>query len=143
LNSINSKPFIFEHTVQRNELDFLGHVNNKTYLAWMEMVAWKHAQSVGISHDMQTQLNRILAVYENRMQYHAGCYLNDELAIKTWVEPRQGCCKRPRHFEITRKNDQKVVFSATVIYVCISLDNHKPHPVPNEFIEPYFSDTRD
>ena len=58
-------PFIYEHTVVENELDFLGHVNNKTYLNWMEQVAWAHAKSVGITHEKQRELNRIMAVYEN------------------------------------------------------------------------------
>ncbi len=130
-------PFIFKHTVTADDLDFLGHVNNKSYLAWMEQVAWEHAKSVGISHEMQRKLNRIMAVYENHMHYLASCYEGDELLIGTWIGEREGCCKRKRFFQIIRQSDHKTVFSASATYVCIDLQNHKPRKVPPEYIDPY------
>jgi len=141
MNSLNwsyPNPFIYPHTVAANELDFLEHVNNKSYLNWMERVAWEHARSVGISHDMQKKLNRIMAVYENRMKYLASCYLGDELFIATWVGETTGHCLRDRHFEIIRKKDKKAVFTATATYVCIDLKHHKPKRIPKEFTDPYF-----
>jgi acyl-CoA thioester hydrolase len=142
MNSLNWQapypPFIYPHTVTEDELDFLGHVNNKTYLAWMEKVAWAHAKSVGISHEKQRELNRIMAVYENCMQYLASCYLGDELLIATWIGETKGYCLRDRGFQIVRKSDEKTVFTATTTYVCIDLQNHKPKRIPKAFIEPYF-----
>jgi len=137
LNWQYSNPFIYQHVVGQDDLDFLGHVNNKSYLAWMENVAWEHAKSVGISHEKQRELNRIMAVYENCMQYLASCYLGDELLIATWVGKQQGCCLRKRHFQIIRKNDLKTVFTAEATYVCIDLTNHKPKKIPKAFSEPY------
>jgi acyl-CoA thioester hydrolase len=130
-------PFLYKHTVIENELDFLGHVNNKTYLNWMEQVAWAHAKSVGITHQKQRELNRIMAVYENCMQYKASCYLGDELLIATWVGEQQGCCRRTRPFQIIRKRDLKTVFTAQATYVCIDLTRHKPRKIPSEFTLPY------
>ena len=131
------QPFIYEHTVTEDELDFLGHVNNKTYLGWVEHVAWAHAQSVGITHQQQRQLNRIMAVYKNTMHYQASCYLGDTLLIATWVGTQQGCCRRTRPFQIIRKRDLKTVFSAQVTYVCIDLTTHQPKRIPHEFVQPY------
>lgn len=141
MNSLNwnttQPPFIYKHTVSQEDLDFLGHVNNKSYLAWMEQVAWAHAKSAGITHEKQRELNRIMAVYENCMQYKASCYLDDQLLIATWIGEQQGCCLRKRHFQIIREQDQKTVFTATATYVCIDLKNHQPRKIPKEFIEPY------
>ncbi|MDX1346800.1 MAG: acyl-CoA thioesterase [Thiomicrorhabdus chilensis] len=130
-------PFIWQHVVTADELDFLNHVNNKSYLVWMEQVAWKHSQSVGINHDTQKRLNRIMAVYENCMQYKASCYLGDELLIGTWVGEQKGYCLRTRNFQIIRPRDGKTVFTAQATYVCIDLKKHKPKPIPKAFIEPY------
>lgn len=133
----HATPFIQPHTVSREELDFLGHVNNKSYLAWMEQIAWAHANAVGIDHHRQKELNRIMAVYENCMHYHASCYEGDELLIGTWVGERLGCCRRQRFFQIIRPRDAKTVFSAEATYVCIDLIQHKPHVIPDAFITPY------
>lgn len=125
------------YTVQEADLDFLGHVNNKSYLDWMEKIAWAHAQSVGISYALQKRLNRILAVYEHRMQYQASCYQGDRIALKTWIGKQIGCCQRERFFEFVRLADNKTVFNAESVYVCISLDTHRPKRMPKAFIELY------
>jgi len=127
------------YRVQASDLDFLGHVNNKAYLSWMEQVAWHHAQAVGINQELQRKLNRILAVHEHHMQYQASCYEHDEIELKTWVGQQIGCCQRERFFEFRRLKDQKIVFSAQSLYVCISLDNHKARRIPTAFIDPYWN----
>ena len=125
------------YQVQPHDLDFLGHVNNKSYLDWMEQVAWRHAKSVGISTELQQQLNRILAVHQHQLNYHASCYLNDEIELRTWIGNQIGCCQRERFFEFYRDGGKKMVFSATSVYVCISLDTHKAKKIPQAFITPY------
>lgn len=125
------------YRVQESDLDFLGHVNNKSYLDWMEKIAWAHAQSVGISHDMQKSLNRILAVYEHHMHYLGSCYAGDEIQLTTWVGEQLGCCRRERFYEFVRLKDNKTVFKAESVYVCISLDKHRPKKIPDEFIKNY------
>jgi len=135
MNAIYSE----NYTVNTSDLDFLGHVNNKSYLDWMEKVAWHHAQSVGIDKPLQQQLNRILAVYEHHMHYLGSCYAGDELELRTWIGKQLGCCQRERCFEFVRIKDNKTVFKANSVYVCITLDTHRPKRIPKEFIAPYFN----
>lgn len=132
-------PFIHAHTVQVDELDFLEHVNNKTYMAWMEQVAWLHSQSVGINHKTQKELNRIMVIKEHRMSYLAGCYLGDELLIGTWLGEQKGACLRERNYQIIRAADGLSVFTATSEFVCVDLKTLRPKRIPNAFIEPYDS----
>ncbi|MBF6057332.1 acyl-CoA thioesterase [Thiomicrorhabdus heinhorstiae] len=129
--------FIQPYRVQAEDLDFLGHVNNKVYLHWMEQVAWQHSLAVGIDHALQKRLNRIMAVYEHHMHYLGGCYLDDELLIVTWLGEQIGCCKRERFYQILRARDKKLLFKARSVYVCIELDSHRPRPIPQEFTQPY------
>lgn len=137
MNWQTPNPFIVPYQVQADDLDFLNHVNNKAYLAWMEEAAWAHSVSAGITHELQTQLNRIMAVYQHQMRYLASCYLNDQLLIGTWIGKQTGRCLRDRHTQIIRVRDAKTVFSATTTFVCIDLQTHQPKAIPNEFIEPY------
>lgn len=130
-------PFIHAHTVQLDELDFLQHVNNKSYLTWMEQVAWLHSQSVGINHETQKELNRIMVIKEHRMSYHAGGYLGDELLIGTWLGEQKGACLRERHYQIIRVSDGLTLFTATSEFVCVDLKTLRPKPIPKAFIEPY------
>ncbi|WP_019896126.1 acyl-CoA thioesterase [Hydrogenovibrio halophilus] len=129
--------FSQRHRVATEELDFLGHVNNKQYLSWMETVAWAHANAVGIDADTQKTLNRIMVVHEHRMRYLKECRKNDGLILHTWLGKPIGCCRRERHFAFVRETDGQCVFEATSVYVCIDLTQHRPRPIPAGFIVPY------
>jgi acyl-CoA thioester hydrolase len=129
--------FSQRHRVCAEELDFLGHVNNKQYLTWMERVAWAHANSVGINEATQKACNRILIVHEHTMRFHKECLANDSLILKTWLGQQLGACRRRRHFAFVRTHDDQTVFTATTVYVCIDRQTHRPKPIPDEFIQPY------
>ncbi|MBN2646255.1 MAG: acyl-CoA thioesterase [Thiotrichales bacterium] len=131
------KSYAETYLIQTDDLDFLGHVNNKRYLEWMERLAWAHAEAVGISPALQKRLNRIFAVREHQMHYLASGYLGQTLELKTWIGVREGCCQRTRYFEFKRLEDETIIFRAQSRYVCITLDTHLPKKIPKEFIAPY------
>ncbi|KUJ71901.1 thioesterase family protein [Thiomicrospira sp. WB1] len=137
-NSLPRNAFFSQpHQVKRDELDFLGHVNNKQYLTWMETLAWAHANAVGINEATQNACNRILIVHEHTMRFHKECLPNNSLILKTWLGQQLGACRRQRHFAFVRTRDDQTVFTATTVYVCIDRLTHRPKPIPNEFIQPY------
>ena len=35
-----SNPHILKFTIKESDIDILGHVNNKVYLNWCELVSW-------------------------------------------------------------------------------------------------------
>ena len=46
-----SNPHILEFKVVSDDIDILGHVNNKVYLNWCERVSWDHSAKLGITPD--------------------------------------------------------------------------------------------
>jgi len=134
-------PFIQEHIVTEDEIDRLNHVNNKTYLAWMEDVAWQHSFSVGIDEALIRELYKIMVIARHEMNFLRSCYLGETLCIGTWVSPPLGTKKRHRYFQIIRKKDKKTVFTAKSLWICIDLNNYKSTAIPIEMIEPYQSQT--
>ncbi|MDX1795529.1 MAG: acyl-CoA thioesterase [Hydrogenovibrio sp.] len=130
-------PFIEGHRVTEPEIDFLEHVNNKVYLEWMEKIAWEHSLSVGIDHQRQQALGKIMVVKQHLLNYHAGCYLGDQLLIGTWLGEQIGCCQRKRHYEIFRQSDGKRIFSGHTVWACMNLKTHRACRIPQAFITPY------
>lgn len=130
-------PFILEHRVKSDELDFLNHVNNKVYLAWMEHIAWQHSLSVGIDYDQQKEQGKIMVVKQHELNYLAPCFLDDKLLMGTWIGERIGCCQRKRHYEIYREADGKKIFSGHTIWVCMDLHTQKACKIPDLFIDAY------
>lgn len=130
-------PFILEHTVSEEDLDFLRHVNNKKYLNWLEWASWQHSLSVGIDQALQQKVGKIMVVKQHELNYHAGCFLDDELLIGTWVGGQIGCCQRKRFYQIFRQSDQRLVFSGHTLWACMDLKTYRASVIPDEFIQPY------
>jgi acyl-CoA thioester hydrolase len=130
-------PFVLEHTVTEDEIDQLNHVNNKTYLAWMEKVAWQHSFSVGIDETLIRELQKIMVIARHEMNFLRSCYLDEKLHIGTWVSRPDGVKKRYRYFQVIREKDQKTVFTAKSLWTCIDLSDYKSTAIPIEMIDPY------
>ncbi|MCF6298408.1 MAG: acyl-CoA thioesterase [Thiomicrorhabdus sp.] len=130
-------PFIVEHLVTQDEIDHLNHVNNKVYLQWMEDVAWQHSLSVNIDETLIKKLKKVMAIARHEMNFLRGCYLDEKLHIGTWVSAPVGAKKRYRYFQIIREIDQKTVFTAKSLWICIDLNDYKSTDIPTEMIEPY------
>jgi len=130
-------PFILEHKVLDSEIDHLNHVNNKVYLEWMEKVSWAHSLAVGIDMQVMKALGKVMVIGQHEMNYHAGCYLGDELLIGTWVSAPLSPRRRKRHYQIIRQADGKTVFSGHTQWICMDLNTHKSANMPEAFIEAY------
>ncbi|QCU90530.1 acyl-CoA thioesterase [Thiomicrorhabdus sediminis] len=137
MNWQHAKPFIIEHKVNADEIDHLNHVNNKVYLQWMEHISWQHSLAVGIDFDLMQQLGKVMVIAQHEMNFRAGCYLDDELLIGSWVEAPSSAKKRMRYYQIIRNSDQKTVFTGHTLWVCMDLETHKSCPIPKEFIDAY------
>lgn len=132
-----SKPFVLEHKVEADEIDFLNHVNNKVYLGWMEHIAWQHSLSVGIDYAKQQEENKIMVVRQHELNYLHACVQGDELLMGTWLGERIGCCQRKRHYEIFRKSDGKKVFDGHTIWICMDMKTQRACKIPDAFIKAY------
>mgnify|MGYP001444435175 CR=1 FL=1 len=143
MNNIKSLSWDFNnpHTltfkVEKKNIDILGHVNNKVYLDWCEAVSWDHSNALGVSHKDFKQVKSACVVVKNQIDYLASLFLNDEIAISTWITKCDHKIKLSRLFQVVRKNDDTTVFRSNVDYVCISLENYKPKRMPNLFKDSY------
>lgn len=131
------KPFIIKYNVTEDEIDRLGHVNNKKYLEWMEHIAWKHSLAVGINEATIKKLNKVMVIGRHEMNFHAACYTGDALKIGTWVAPPSSSRKRIRFYQVIREHDGQTVFTGQTLWICMNLETKKSTRIPNEFIEPY------
>ena len=79
--------------------------------------------------------NRDFPIKNNTSQLSP--FLNDEVAISTWITKCDYKIKLSRVFQAIRIKDDKTVFRSRVDYVCISLENYKPKKFPDLFKKTY------
>ena len=130
-------PHVLEFQVFRENIDVLGHVNNKVYLDWCELASWDHSKSLGVTPQIYQELRCACVVVKNKIEYLGSLFEDDSIVISTWITDTDSKLKLSRLFQVIRVKDNKTVFRSNVDYVCINLDTYRPTRMPNLFKEAY------
>jgi acyl-CoA thioester hydrolase len=130
-------PHVMKFQVFKEDIDVLGHVNNKVYLDWCELVSWDHSKSLGVTPQTYQELRCACVVVKNNIEYLRSLFENDSVVISTWITDTDSKLKLSRLFQVIRVKDNKTVFRSNVDYACINLDTYRPTRMPDLFKEAY------
>jgi acyl-CoA thioester hydrolase len=122
--------------VQSHHLDELAHVNNIVYLQWAEQIAWQHSEQLGLSIKDFRLHDAAMVARQHELNYLAGCFLGDEIQLKTWLSANDGLSLY-RQYEFIRLSDQKIVFKGQTRWVCVRLSTGRPIRMPEAFRKAY------
>ncbi|MEC7118818.1 MAG: thioesterase family protein [Pseudomonadota bacterium] len=123
-------------TVQPEQIDGLGHVNNVVYLQWVEQVAWQHSQALGLDLAAYQRLDAAMVAREHHLTYLAACFALEVIELRTWLAERDAV-NLYRHYQFVRVSDERVVFEGSTRWVCIRLSTGRPMRMPTEFCQAY------
>ena len=137
LNWKYKNPFVEEFTVTKEDIDILGHVNNKIYLNWCEIVSWKHSVRLGITPKVYEDLKCACVVIKSENSFTGSLFEGDQVAISTWIISTDKKIRLSRFFQIINIAKDQTIFTSIVDYACISLNNFKPVRMPKLFVENY------
>ena len=114
--------------VQEADIDELGHVNNVTYVRWVQDAAVAHWTSAAPAAE---QARLFWIVLRHEIDCRQAAHLGDEIVARTWV----GTATRlrfERHTEILRAQDGCLLARALTIWCPIDAATRKPTPVTAE-----------
>ncbi|MFY9727154.1 MAG: thioesterase family protein [Bryobacteraceae bacterium] len=114
--------------VEPGDIDALGHVNNVTYLRWVQDVAVAHWTAFAPAAD---QASRVWVVLRHEIDYKQPAHLGDRIIARTWV----GHATRvrfERHTELLRASDRAVLAKALTLWCPIDPSTGKPASVSAE-----------
>lgn len=131
------RPFIKPVTVIAEHLDAFNHVNNVTYLKWLEDVGWAHSNAQGLDWDDFRRLNVGFVVHRHELDYLAATFAGDELLTATWIHENTGRLDMWRRYQIVRVADGKTVMRAASHFVCVDFISGRPKRQPPEFLVAY------
>jgi acyl-CoA thioester hydrolase len=108
--------------VEEADIDELGHVNNVTYLRWVQEAALAHWTAVAPTAE---QARLFWIVLRHEIDYRQAAHLGDAILARTWV----GTATRlrfERHTEIVRARDGCVLAQARTLWCPIDAGTRKP-----------------
>jgi len=126
--SENPDAFEISLPVQPADLDEMGHVNNVTYLRWVQDAAAAHWRALAPAAD---QARIAWIVLHHEIDYKHAAYLGDGITARTWV----GAASRvrfERHTELLRARDRCLLAKARSIWCPIDIETRRPVNVSPE-----------
>jgi acyl-CoA thioester hydrolase len=121
----------FSHSfrVEPTDIDEQGHVNNVSFLRWIQDVAvahWRHSATA----EQQGRFSWVVVRHE--IDYKKQAFLNDEITATTWVgEWSKVTCER---FTEIRRNEELIVQSRTV-WCMLDRKTAKPARIASNLVE--------
>jgi acyl-CoA thioester hydrolase len=122
------EPFALAIQVTPQDIDELGHVNNVTYLRWVQDVAIAHWKAVAPA---AAQAQLLWIVVRHEIDYKQPAYPGDWILATTWVGTASRI-KFERHTEILRATDRSLLAKARTLWCPIDAGTGKPTAVSAE-----------
>ena len=123
-----AEAFELTMAVEPVDIDQLGHVNNVTYLRWVQEAAVAHWTAAAPATD---QAKLLWVVVRHEIDYKQPAFLGDRIVARTWV----GSASRirfERFTELLRARDGSVLAKARTLWCPIDSRTGKPVGVSPE-----------
>lgn len=115
------------------DLDPMGHVNNATYLGYMEDCSVQALEAGGWPLRRMDEQGSALAACSQHIQYLQQALYGDELEITTWVE-RAWRAALLQHFVIRRARDGALVAQCHQVNTWLGQQEGWPRRIPPGFL---------
>lgn len=122
--------------VAEADIDLLGHVNNVTYVRWVQEAAVAHWRAAAEAED---QAALFWVVLRHEIDYRRPAFAGDRLIARTWVGCASGI-RFERWTEILR--DGSVLASARTLWCPLSQQTKRPVAVRSEVRKRFSTEER-
>lgn len=112
--------FTQQHTVLKEEIDLLHHVNNVVYLKWTQDIATQHWNALTKENPQE---NYVWVVIRHEIDYIKSAVLGDVITLKTWVGAHT-TFKSIRHVEIFKEG--VLLAKAQTTWCMLDAKTYKP-----------------
>lgn len=125
-------------TVQEQDIDRLGHVNNVVYVRWVQEAATAHWHVLASEEERR---HLAWVVLRHEIDYKRPALMDDELIARTWVGEAKGLAFE-RFTEIVRADDRKLLARARTLWCPVDARTMRPAE-PGEEVRARFSKSAD
>ncbi len=128
--------FRIQQRVEWRDIDRAKHVNNASYLAYIEECNTQVSIAHGWPLDRMLDMHLGIVARRYRIEYRQPALMGDELEIATYVSDAKRATA-VRHYTIHRRRDNALLVRAHVLWVWIDLATGRPRRIPDEFRESF------
>lgn len=130
------RPFILRHRVEWRDIDMVRHVNNATYLNYMEECAVQSLGAFGWSVARLEADHIAIVARRHQIEYRQAAVLGDDLRVTTYLSDlrRIGAT---RHFTVVREHDGALLARSRSQWVFMNPTTGMPTRVPEAILHDF------
>ena len=125
--------FLLRRRVEWRDIDPMKHVNNATYLSYMDDAAFEIGRAHGWPSERYIAEGFVVLVRGHRIEYLQPATMDDELEISTWVSDLRHVTGI-RHYAIRRLADGELLARASSRVAWVNLSTGRPARIPEHFV---------
>lgn len=120
--------------VEESDIDFMGHVNNASYLKWVQDAVIDHWRSLAPAEAVAQHL---WVALKHEITYRRPTFLGDEVIATVLLEKVQGA--RAFYQTVIRRGED-VLAEVTSSWCCVDADTLRPARLARDVIRRFFPD---
>ncbi|WP_308814111.1 thioesterase family protein [Sphingomonas sp. GV3] len=128
----DSIPFDVPIGVDPADIDFMGHVNNASYLKWVQEAVVSHWQKLAPADAVATHL---WVALKHEITYRKPTFLGDDVIATVLLEKVQGA--RAFYDTVIRRGEE-VLAEVKSSWCCLDAETLKPARLAREVIDRFF-----
>jgi acyl-CoA thioester hydrolase len=122
----------FAVTIEPDDIDFMGHVNNASYLKWVQAAVISHWQRVAPPEAVAAHL---WVARKHEITYRKPAFLSDSIVASVLLEKVQ---RESAFYETIFRRGEEVLAEVKSRWCCLDAGSLRPKRVANQLVEYFF-----
>lgn len=125
-------PYDFQVDVAQDDIDFMGHVNNASYLKWVQEAVISHWQHLA---PVEAVAEHLWVALKHEITYRRPAFLDDDVVATVLLEKVHGA---RAFYETIIKRGTEVLAEVKSSWCCIDASTHRPTRLTQHVIDHFF-----
>jgi acyl-CoA thioester hydrolase len=130
--STTAPPYEFPIGVEQDDIDFMGHVNNASYLKWVQAAVISHWQRFAPAEAVAEHL---WVALKHEITYRRPAFMDDEVVATVLLEKVQGA---RAFYETVIRRGTEVLAEVKSSWCCVDAGTLRPARVAQHVIDRFF-----
>lgn len=126
-------PHRFPIGIQPEDIDFMGHVNNASYLKWVQAAVLDHWRALAPAEAIAKHL---WVAIKHEITYRKPAFLEDDVIATVLLERVQGA---RAFYETVIRRGEEVLAEVKSSWCCVDADTLRPARLAREVIQTFFT----
>ena len=129
----STRPHIYPIAIEPADIDFMGHVNNARYLAWVQDAVVDHWRKLAPAEAVARHL---WVALKHEITYRRPAFLGDKVVAQVVLEKVQGV--RATYETLVRRGEE-IIAEVRSTWCSIDAETRRPARLASEVIERFVS----